>query len=72
MATVRIAQRGVLHLENGQLILGDLLVDKAFAAKWGGNRQYGLLEMQFTIEDTQSSETSPDLNGTFAERSEPH
>lgn len=71
MATVRIAQRGVLHLENGQLILGDLQVDKAFAAAWGGNRQYGLLEVQFTIESTEMAVTSPDLNGTFAERSEP-
>ena len=71
MANVRLVVRGVLHIENGQLVIGDLLIDKAIIAKWGGNRQYGLFEAQFTLEPVESIDASPDMNGMLAERSEP-
>ena len=71
MATVKLEQSGVLHVEDGKLVLSDLQIDKAFTAMWGGGRQYGKLTMTFAIETVQLDATSPDMNGLLTERSEP-
>jgi hypothetical protein len=71
MLAVSLDEDGVIHAEGGKLIVGDMDIVKAALAMWGGNRQRGRVVLQIFIQAKGSINTSPDLNGTFAEPSEP-
>ena len=68
---VNINERGVIHYEGDKLVVGDLDIIKKARAMWGGNRQRGRVHVQFFLEAQESTDVSPDMNGTFAEGSEP-
>jgi len=68
---VRFDEQGVIHSEDGKLIVGDLDIVRAALAAWGGSRQRGRVVVEIYLENRSITNTSPDFNGTFAEGSEP-
>lgn len=71
MLLVEIDEQGVIHEEDGQLIVGDLRIMEAALKAWGGSRQRGRVLIQIYVQPRQMTNSSPDFNGTFAEKSEP-
>jgi len=71
MLAVEIDEQGTVHGEKGILEVGDLDIVKNALAAWGGNRQRGRVVLQIFIQAKGAINTSPDMNGVFAETSEP-
>lgn len=68
---VHLDEEGIVHSEDGKLIVGDLDVVRKALAAWGGNRQRGRVQLRIYLRTQASVDLSPDMNGTFAEGSEP-
>ena len=68
---VRFDEQGVIHSENGKLVVGDLDIIRAALAAWGGSRQRGRVVVEIYLENRSIVNTSPDFNGAFSEPSEP-
>ena len=71
MLAVRFDEQGVIHEENGKLIVGDFDIIKAALSAWGGKRQRGRVVVEIHLQNREVVNTSPDFNGVFTEGSEP-
>jgi len=71
MLIVKIDEQGTMHFEDGRLIVGDLDVVKLAAASAGLHRQRGRVVLEMYVQSKDVTNASPDLDGTFAEGSEP-
>ena len=69
--SVEVNEQGVIHAENGKLIVGDLDVIALALAAWGGSRQRGRVVVQIFLQNQSVTNTSSDFSGKFMEASEP-
>lgn len=68
---VEVTLTGVVHYENGVLMVGDTPATKAFQRQAGLHRQNGIFRMQMFIVKSTQTGLSEDLDGTLTEASEP-
>lgn len=68
---VDIEENGVIHFENGRLIVGDLDIIKKAEAMAGLKRQRGRVLIRLFVQSRATIDVSPDMSGAYAEASEP-
>jgi len=71
MLIVSIDEIGVVHFEGDKLIVGDLDIIAKAKRMAGLSRQRGRVEVNIFIRSGAETNVSPDMDGMFAEASEP-
>lgn len=67
---VGIDEIGVLHFEDGRLIVGDLDIIAKAQRMAGLSRQRGRVELNLYVRSGAEINVSPDMDGMFAEQNE--